>query len=235
MEKGFENVFALKDGFLGWKGAGYPIEVGSIDDPVQIHLSDASNSPDGAVSIEVTLSASNKPVSIISLEIGFEPNLLTNPQAIISPIIEQGTPTDRMLSISTPTAGILKLDFLPASQTQASLSAVIPDGVIATVTFDVTPEAESGTKVDLTSTPDAMDSTKRFFKTTGRNATVTISPSAISNPWDVNRDGVVDVQDLIAVASHFGETASSDALYDVDSNGMIDILDLVLVGKHFGG
>ena len=39
------------------------------------------------------------------------------------------------------------LDFLPAHHSQASLNAVIADGVIATVTFDVTPEATSGTKV----------------------------------------------------------------------------------------
>ena len=182
MEKGFENVFALKDGFLGWKNAGYPTEVGSIDEPVQIHLSDATNLPDGTVSIEVTFNANNKPVSIISLEIGFEANLLTHPQAIISPTIGSGTPTDRMLSISTPAAGIFKLDFLSASQTQASLDATIPDGVIATVTFDVAAEAESGTKVNLTSTPDAMDGKKRFFKTTGRNATVTIAPFTSVKP-----------------------------------------------------
>ena len=183
MEKGFKNVFALKDGFHAWHDAGYPIEVGSIDDPVEIHFNDVSNSPDGTISINVTLNANKKPVSIISLEIGFEPNLLTNPKAVINPTIEPKTPTDRMLSISTPAVGILKLDFLPASQTQASLNAVIPDGaVIATVIFNVAPEAKSGTKVKLTNTLDAMDSKKRFFRTTGQNATIIIEPITAVKP-----------------------------------------------------
>jgi len=30
MGKGFENVFALKGGFNGWKDAGYPLETGSL-------------------------------------------------------------------------------------------------------------------------------------------------------------------------------------------------------------
>jgi hypothetical protein len=182
MEKGFKNVSALKGGFHAWHDAGYPIEVGSIDDPVQIHFSDAFLSPDGAVSINVNLNANKKPVSIISLEIGFEPNLLTNPKAVISPTIEPKTPTDRMLSISVPDAGILKLDFLPVSQTQANLNAVIPDGVIATITFDVTPTAKSGAKVNLTNTLDAMDSKKRFFGTTGQNAIIIIEPITAVKP-----------------------------------------------------
>ncbi|MBM3243085.1 hypothetical protein FJZ31_43050 [Candidatus Poribacteria bacterium] len=182
MEKGFKNVFALKGGFQAWHDAGYPIEVGSIDDPVQIHFNDASFSPDYTLSINVTLNANKKPVSIISLEIGFEANLLTNPQALINPTIEPKTPTDRMLSINIPAAETLKLDFLPASQTQASLNAVIPDGVIATVTFDVTPKAKSGTKVKLTNTLDAIDSQKRFFRTAGQNATITIEPITAVKP-----------------------------------------------------
>jgi hypothetical protein len=182
MEKGFENVFALKGGFQAWHDAGYPIEVGSIDDPVEIHFSDASNSPDGTLSINVTLNANKKPVSIISLEIGFEPNLLTNPKAVVNPTIEPKTPTDRMLSTSTPAVGILKLDFLPASQTEASLNAVIPDGIIATVIFDVAVEAKSGAKVKLTNTLDAMDSKKRFFRTTEQNATITIEPITAVKP-----------------------------------------------------
>ncbi|MBM3242559.1 YHS domain-containing protein [Candidatus Poribacteria bacterium] len=190
MERGVKNVFALKGGFHGWKNAGYPIEVGSIDDPVQVHFSDASNSPDGTVSINVTLNTNKKPVSIISLEIGFEPNLLTNPGVVISPIIKQGTPTDRILSTITPAEGILRLDFKPASQTRASLNAIIPDGVIATVTFDVAPETKSGTKVNLNVAPDAMDSKKRFFRTIGQNTTIIIESVAAINSISMKEHGM---------------------------------------------
>ncbi|MFQ6115326.1 MAG: hypothetical protein ACE5NG_14805 [bacterium] len=176
MAHGFKNVFALKGGFHVWKHAGYPIEVGSIDQPVQIQLSDASLSSNGTVSINVTLNANKKPVSIISLDIGFEPSLLTHPKATISPTIESGTPTDRMLSISTPAAGILRLEFRPASQTPVSLNAIIPDGILATVTFDIAPAIKPGAKIVLTDTLDALDSKNRFFRTTGENASITIEP-----------------------------------------------------------
>ncbi|MBI1922619.1 hypothetical protein HYR99_00060, partial [Candidatus Poribacteria bacterium] len=54
--------------------------------------------------------------------------------------------------------------------------------------------------------------------------------------YDVNRDGVVDITDLVRVASHFGEsiTAPLEANPDVNGDGIVDIFDLVLVAKHFG-
>ena len=187
LEKGFKNVFALEGGFHGWKRAGYPIEVGSIDKPVEIHLNRVSNSPDDIVSINVTLNANRKPVSIISLEIGFEPNLLTNPNASINPRIKPGTPTNRMLSTNAPAEGVLKLNFKPASQTPASFNAVIPDGVIANVTFDVGAAAKPGTKVNLTVVPEAMDSREKSLDTTGRDTTIIIGSAEEALPQEITQ------------------------------------------------
>ena len=44
---------------------------------------------------------------------------------------------------------------------------------------------------------------------------------------DVNRDGVVDIRDLVLVAGQLGNTAENRA--DVNGDGMVNILDLVLV------
>ena len=52
-------------------------------------------------------------------------------------------------------------------------------------------------------------------------------------PVDVNKDGVVDVTDLVLVASNFGETGVGIS-GDVNSDGVINIFDLVLVAKRFG-
>ena len=52
-------------------------------------------------------------------------------------------------------------------------------------------------------------------------------------PVDVNKDGVVDVTDLLLVASNFGETGVGIS-GDVNADGVIDIFDLVLVAKRFG-
>ncbi|RKU29057.1 hypothetical protein C6499_09300 [Candidatus Poribacteria bacterium] len=53
-------------------------------------------------------------------------------------------------------------------------------------------------------------------------------------PWDINDDGVVDIQDLRAVSNSFG---TDDPIYpktDVNNDGSIDIIDLLLVAAHFG-
>ena len=53
-------------------------------------------------------------------------------------------------------------------------------------------------------------------------------------PWDVNNDGIVDVQDLLSVSNSFG---TDDPMYpkaDVNNDGSIDIIDLLLVAAHFG-
>ena len=49
---------------------------------------------------------------------------------------------------------------------------------------------------------------------------------------DVNGDGQVDILDLVAVASAFGETGETPA--DVNGDGSVSILDLVAVAAAFG-
>lgn len=50
---------------------------------------------------------------------------------------------------------------------------------------------------------------------------------------DVNDDGIVNILDLVSVASKFGQTGESDA--DVNGDGEVNILDLVLVAGAFSG
>lgn len=66
----------------------------------------------------------------------------------------------------------------------------------------------------------------------GNSQTVSTAATVEPYPWDVNRDEVVDLADLMLVASHFGETSATVA--DVNSDGLVDITDLVLVATHFG-
>ena len=63
--------------------------------------------------------------------------------------------------------------------------------------------------------------------------TLPIEPSQ-EDSYDVNRDGFVDIFDLVSVAIHFGQTVSSESSDDVNGDGQIDILDLVFIVKHFG-
>ena len=49
-------------------------------------------------------------------------------------------------------------------------------------------------------------------------------------PYDVNDDGVVNILDLVFVASHFG---ASDPKADVNADGTVNILDLTLIVQNF--
>lgn len=53
---------------------------------------------------------------------------------------------------------------------------------------------------------------------------------------DVNKDSVVNIQDLVLVATAFGQPRDRNAEHDPDVNrdGIINILDLVRVGNSFG-
>ena len=53
---------------------------------------------------------------------------------------------------------------------------------------------------------------------------------------DVNKDGVVNIQDLVFVATAFGQLRDRNAEYDPDVNrdGIVNVLDLVRVSNSFG-
>ena len=52
------------------------------------------------------------------------------------------------------------------------------------------------------------------------------------NPMDVNNDGVVNIRDLVLVASNFGQTGQNSA--DVNNDGVVNISDLILVAGALG-
>ncbi len=53
-------------------------------------------------------------------------------------------------------------------------------------------------------------------------------------PWDINDDGIVNIEDLILVANSFGIESPQHPKADVNKDGKIDIIDLLLVAARFG-
>ena len=59
-----------------------------------------------------------------------------------------------------------------------------------------------------------------------------VSFSVTCKNVDVNRDGTVNIQDLVQVSANFGGTGENPA--DVNCDGVVDIIDLTLVAAAFG-
>ncbi|UCH32100.1 MAG: hypothetical protein JSV05_01540 [Candidatus Bathyarchaeota archaeon] len=56
-------------------------------------------------------------------------------------------------------------------------------------------------------------------------------------PWDVTGDGYVGIDDVVAVAEHFGSSPASigwDPKYDINKDDYVGIDDIVAVAEHFG-
>ncbi len=53
-------------------------------------------------------------------------------------------------------------------------------------------------------------------------------------PWDINNDGIVDMQDLILVSNSFDEEILEYPKADVNNDGNIDIIDLLIIAAHLG-
>ena len=51
---------------------------------------------------------------------------------------------------------------------------------------------------------------------------------------DVNRDGQVNILDMVLVARHFGKTVPPDSDVDLNGDGVINIQDLIIVAQHLG-
>jgi len=57
----------------------------------------------------------------------------------------------------------------------------------------------------------------------------------VYSPYDINCDRVVNLQDIIAVALHYGETGEPGWIpEDVYKNGRVGVFDMVLVALHWG-
>lgn len=57
----------------------------------------------------------------------------------------------------------------------------------------------------------------------------------IYSPYDMNVDKTVNIQDILDVANHYGETGAPGWIKeDINKDGKVKVLDLVLVSTHWG-
>ena len=100
------------------------------------------------------------------------------------------------------------------------------DGTLATLTFEVMAVKPSTLTL---SEPLFADDQGNTFLPRVEGGEITEPPEL---KGDVNADGVVNIQDLVLVASSFGETGENSA--DINADGVVNIADLVLVAGALG-
>ena len=81
--------------------------------------------------------------------------------------------------------------------------------------------------------PITVTATSGTDSTMTAEATTTTTIEVPPTPWDVNDDGIVNIQDLVLVANELGESGE-DLKGDLNGDGTVNIQDLVIVASHFG-
>ena len=103
------------------------------------------------------------------------------------------------------------------------------DGTLTTLTFEV--EDFKASTLTL-SKVYLVDADGKRWEVTTVDAEVTIPPEPAEAIFgDINRDGVVNIQDLIIVNARFGQRGKNSA--DLNVDGVVNIVDLVLVAGVF--
>ncbi len=128
----------------------------------------------------------------------------------------------KLLAVPTPEV----TDMVRFAQISVDTPAPTADGTLISITFEVLSAKAS----------ELLLSDVIISKAAGVELPVIIENAEITEPsigpWDVNRDGNVNILDLTFVASHIGnDNAPSEA--DVNGDGTVNILDLTLVARNF--
>ncbi|RKU24830.1 hypothetical protein C6503_00105 [Candidatus Poribacteria bacterium] len=104
------------------------------------------------------------------------------------------------------------------------------DGTLATLTFK---GVDFKASTLILSQFYLVDTAGKLWEAHIENAEITLPPEPAERILgDINRDGVVNIQDLVIVGARYGQRGQNDA--DLNGDGLVDIVDLVLVTNEFG-
>ena len=131
---------------------------------------------------------------------------------------------DAVITFTEPISDFGQTDVSISGTATATITAwtISEDNTIYTAT--ITPTTSGTLILNVNENVAADDANNPNTPATQQTLTVQLILA-----WDVNRDGQVNVLDLVAVANAFGKDAP-----DVNGDGVVNILDLVAVAQHFG-
>ena len=202
---------------LLWDFTSYPIVSISPD-------SITPSTPGEELTFDLKITNS-KDVSGYQVTVEFDPDALEYKETEYGNYLSEGVPTQPIANQRSGTVQLASLS-LPGIGSNG-------DGTLATVKFKV--NALKGSELSLR---DVILSNNEGNKSYAWIEGTQLLNSAIAegcetfNIKDVNKDCVVNIQDLVLVATNFGKRGENVA--DVNGDGRVDIIDLVLVAGAFG-
>ena len=191
-----------------------------------------SISPDSVTSLtageELTfdLKISNgKNISGYQATIEFDPDALAYQETQYGDYLSEGLPVQPIVDNHS---GRIQLASLSSSGINSN-----GDGTFATFKFKVnTIKGSTLSLRDVLLSDNEGNQSYAWIEGTQIIESAIAEGCAIFNIKDVNKDCVINIQDLVLVASNLGR--GRDSVADVNSDGRVDIIDLVLVAGAFG-
>ncbi|RKU09597.1 hypothetical protein C6503_20815 [Candidatus Poribacteria bacterium] len=118
--------------------------------------------------------------------------------------------------------------------TGLSATRLNEDGITGTGTLlSVTFSAKAGGETQLSLSNFQLGSITGEIINAGPHEVIIVIEGQLAT-GDVNRDGQVNVLDLILVSRHLGKTVPPDSDVDLNGDGVINIQDLIIVAQHLG-
>ncbi len=112
------------------------------------------------------------------------------------------------------------------------ISGVSGSGVLAVITFFIENAGECQLDLHATTLINSTEDSIEHIAIDGY-----FSTDPIEFIWDVTGDGYVGIEDIVAIADHFGIQAGDpnwNSLFDTNGDGYVGIDDIVEVAEHFG-
>ncbi len=158
-------------------------------------------------------------------DIAFDPTVLEAVEVNEGDFLKTGGATFfQEGTIDNATGKITKL-----SSARLSEDGVSGKGTLLSVTFTAKTAGQTQLKLEnfqlaaITGVPIPAGPHEVVITVEGRLAT-----------GDVNRDGQVNILDMVLVARHFGKTVPPDSNVDLNGDGVVNIQDLIIVASNLG-
>ena len=129
-----------------------------------LSVGDGVASPGSTATVPITLSGGSGIVAV-SADIFYDTAVLKNPKAEIGNAAQSG---EKQIHSSIPEQGVSRVSVVGMNLDE------IPDGTIATITFDVAPSAPIKKKIQLTISPSAADARGNTVPVSSENGVITI-------------------------------------------------------------